>query len=1066
MCHNAPESKARMLTAENMITLPGYEILETLPKGGMSTVYKARQVSLDRLVAIKVLPSAVGVDPEDVEKFMAEARITAGLKHPNIVRVYDFGQSAAGVYFLVMEYISGYTVASWIRRKGCLSEENSLLCGLNVAMAMNYAWQKAGIVHCDIKPDNVIIDGDGTVKLADLGLARSVKSIVNREPTDEKLVFGTPNYISPEQSRGDEPLDCRADIYSLGAMLYHCLTGVMPFEGRPPFEVMDRQITDQIPDPQDVNPRVSVWSAGLIEKMMAKECAFRPRDWEEAIGDISNVRSEMMPQVSLPAAAVSTVKRSPLREARLREVYRPPEKETPPPAPVAAPAARRRPIAVPGRKAVKAASLAALALLAAGIFIVFFAGDKRPAGQAGQAPAAQPPQTLPPEPARAAALPEAERAAMARYAQTVAWLKENPLEFEEARARCRQLADEVKGTKAADLARAAAQQLERAIEEIKALLARLDQQADRLAVQGRFLEAAAVYEKYRGAFENETAAARQSRARVLRGKQARLADEQQRQQGKAAEFQLQDMAAEIAAIIVEADLAAAQGRMRELAGDLPLIAPRPEFRNLAELLEKASGAEQRIVDSFRPLKNSPVTVAFATGPTNVFIRDVQGDLVIAERIIALDQGTLSVRKNFRVQDLTLDEKITRLGEKPEPEYALMRTILALDGGDGQLALAAAARTGPLLSAPLTEAVKKANEQRAAQALFFIFQRAGLSASNQIPPPANCLRTLKTGKISQRKGQELIRGVGQFRAHFGFADLARQYNGVLEALTNAASRRQAAARPAAAKTADPPPSFQELSAAVVSNLVALNKGLREDQIVLQADDAGRLRAVEIVSRHLRDLKPLENLTTLQSVVCAGLRQHVWMETPPSAPLDDLTPLKLLRLEKLALNHTRVKDLAPISQMPLISLNLAHTKASDLQPLKDLPLRELDISFSAVRDIRPLTGLALISLDLSGTRIKDLSALEGMPLRFLNISQSNARDISSLRDLPLKTLALRGTEITDLTPLQDSGIEEIWMDDLRNQANSEKIRLMLEVLARMPKLQRVNGRPLWMLRWKSE
>lgn len=207
--------------------LPGYEILNKLGAGGMATVWRARQVSLDRDVAIKVL-SAVVKGEDDIRRFEEEARSAAKLKHQGIVQVYDANVSGDSSY-IVMEYISGYTVGEWVRKKGRLSEDDALSVAECVADALRYAWEREGLIHCDIKPDNVMVDGDGTVKVADLGLARTMRAIGKAEVADE--ILGTPAYISPEQAMGLVDLDCRADIYSLGAMLYHLLTGRFMFQG-------------------------------------------------------------------------------------------------------------------------------------------------------------------------------------------------------------------------------------------------------------------------------------------------------------------------------------------------------------------------------------------------------------------------------------------------------------------------------------------------------------------------------------------------------------------------------------------------------------------------------------------------------------------------------------------------------------------------------------------------------------------------------------------------------------------------------------------------------------------
>lgn len=1015
----------------NTTSFRGYEILEVLPAGGMSAVYKARQLSLDRIVAIKALPP-MGVAPADVEKFMAEARITASLKHPNIVQVYDFGRSEDGVYYFVMEYISGYSVAAWIHRKQYLSEENSLLCGLSVAGAMNYAWQKAGIVHCDIKPDNVIIDDDGTVKLADLGLARSVRSILGQARPDDRLIFGTPNYISPEQSRGNEPLDYRADIYSLGAMLYHCMTGIMPFEGMPPLEVMDRQITDFIPDPQDVNPRISVWSACLIEKMMAKNRKFRQKNWDEALRDISNARSEMMPQGSLsPDDVVSTVKRSAIRDIRLREVYPLPENEMA--------AVKKWPPLNLWRKTILAAAGAVL-LLAAGWSAFHFAGNYKIIAGLDLARTQEVKKARPPAVARKDSASEtqniradAERRASGKYENVVAWIKTNPAGLDEAILRFRNLAEEAVDTKYADMAKNEAQKLAQLKGKIKETIAELDKKANLLAGRKHFLEAAAVYEKYQGPFEKETAAERGRKARSFLTKHADGLKEQQRLQ-KLAELQLMHVADEIAMILVEDDLNAALWRMRELAADLPLISSKPEFKNLTATLEKSIGVERRIIDSFQPQKNQEINISFLYGPQKLLIRDVQGDLVIAEKVVAIEEGKIGLRKAFKARDLTLAEKILRIGNGEGPEFALMRSMLAVQDGDYQQAAAAAAKTGPFLSAKLAEAIERRSrdfsEERAAQAFAHILRKAGIHYKDSMPDPESCLNILRDKDHAFKRGPAMSRMAGQFQTRFGSTEIAKRYDSVLEVLANRGdvnSRDNVAPALPPFKPEEHSHSARQMIKSVTTKITEQNTGLREDEIVFQVGDSDRIVKVEIVSMQLRDIQALENLTNLQKLVCAGMRQNVWPGMPVIAPLSDLKPLGKMLLYELTANHTRIRDISVLSQMPLISLNLAHTRVNDLQPLNGMQLQYLDVSFTPVRDIRPLAGLPLVYLDVSGTEVSNLSPLLGMPLKMLSAVFTKIRDLTPLSSMPLKHLSLRNTEVTDLAPLKEMPLEYLDLAD---------------------------------------
>ena len=296
--------------------IDGYDVREKLGQGGMSTLWKAQQVSLGRDVVIKVLSSNLSRGVEDIKQFMFEARVAASLKHQGIVQVYDFGQSKTDSrYYFIMEFISGYSVGDWIRRKNHISDADALVVAQSVAEALRYAWNKSRIVHCDIKPDNIMVDGDGTIKLTDLGLAQAVGNVhTYTNQNGETLVMGTPNYMAPEQVRGETSMDCRTDIYALGASLYHMVSGHLPFMEADGGAAMELQINYYVQDPRKINPAVSAGMTRLIEKMMMKKPDLRQRDWTEVIEDIYLVQMGTMPVGEPPEPGESTVSVNRLRE--------------------------------------------------------------------------------------------------------------------------------------------------------------------------------------------------------------------------------------------------------------------------------------------------------------------------------------------------------------------------------------------------------------------------------------------------------------------------------------------------------------------------------------------------------------------------------------------------------------------------------------------------------------------------------------------------------------------------------------------------------------------------------
>jgi len=249
--------------------IPGYQIIERLGKGSMGLVFKAKQTSVDRIVAVKVLLDSLAQNKEFIKRFQREAKIAAKLQHNNIVNAIDAGE-VEGHHYFVMEYVEGATIKDELDKSKVFDEKVALKIVIAVAEAMKHAHER-GLIHRDIKPENVILTKDGHVKLADLGLARLT--------ADEKwamaeagMAIGTPYYISPEQVRGQVDVDIRADIYSLGATLYHMVTGRVPYPGDTPAEVMRKHVDKNahLVPPDHVNTRLSSGLGVVVETMMAK----------------------------------------------------------------------------------------------------------------------------------------------------------------------------------------------------------------------------------------------------------------------------------------------------------------------------------------------------------------------------------------------------------------------------------------------------------------------------------------------------------------------------------------------------------------------------------------------------------------------------------------------------------------------------------------------------------------------------------------------------------------------------------------------------------------------------
>jgi len=280
-------------------TVGSYDLVEKIAEGGMGTIYRGRHRATGAVVAIKIMPAHMAANPVLLKRFEQEFRVASRLDHPNIVRALEFGEENGSPY-IVMELVDGESLGQRIERAGAMSEKEAITIIAQVAQGLHRA-HKLGLVHRDVKPDNILLTRDGTAKLADLGLVKEADTDLNLTKTGRGL--GTPHFMAPEQFRNAKGADARCDIYSLGATLYMMVTGELPFKSSGPLDAWMKKMHNELVPPRELNRGLSDRIEWAILRAMKSDPADRPATCREFVEDLTGHTTRRNPTV--PAAAAN-----------------------------------------------------------------------------------------------------------------------------------------------------------------------------------------------------------------------------------------------------------------------------------------------------------------------------------------------------------------------------------------------------------------------------------------------------------------------------------------------------------------------------------------------------------------------------------------------------------------------------------------------------------------------------------------------------------------------------------------------------------------------------------------
>lgn len=1033
------------------VTIGGFRIKKLIGRGGMGEVYLATQLSLQRDVALKILPVQFTLQKSLVERFLREVRMAARLQHPNIVTAYAAGEDD-GVYYMAMAYVKGETLEERLRREGEQEEQESLRLIRTIAVALDFAWKDHHLLHRDIKPANIMIDSRQQAKLLDMGLSKSLDDMAG--VTQVAMVMGTPNYVSPEQAEGREDIDFRSDMYSLGSTLYHMLTAKMPFEGSTMADTLRKQVTEALPDPRDLNENISEPCVELLAMFLAKDPDRRHLDWESMVEDIDRVLAGESPACQPTKDGKSALL---ARGVSLQDVGHPDASQR---IVLSHDDAERLHDAgrvihdLQHQKGRQHLGLIVGICVGAVLLLGLTVGVLRHQGRGKPLPPDDPPPpaatnlppvavtNAPPVPPENPDIPpqkERQTAVENKLRDTLAFAADHPEDYSGAVQQFQETLMLAEQTPLEEQVREAMRNYEdQRQERIDDALSTLFRTADEQYRDGDASLSVSMLTEYAGPFAVETVEARR-----LLSERFQVRVEAYRQEQLQAQ---QVMQAHLRQAVEEVANLVLRRQYDEAAAQLEALGSREEFEPLrttrdqaVALLENTLSLPDLVFQSFHDDIGKTLVIYFRTGPEELRITDVKTVQIWADKRIQLSGGNVaSSQRRFTVDHLSAREKARRVGRDTQPASDLMLGLLALEMKDVSLSLRyfdraehlpgevfsglvrqaydvpdvpegamgdGTAEPGVVPPAPDTPPPPgPADEEAARRALTSLFTVASIRVAEEDMDAL--VETSRRKTFGRAVVNSVRQQVGAFKEQFADTETAETYQPVLDILGRIVPDR---------------PLF-----------------VTEDTV-----DA----ALDHLQRDNPDIKQFTAQRTLHPY-------GVDLDLKAMLALRNLEALRDLPVIKLDLSTTGVRDLSPLSGMPLEDLNLSRIQElTDLSPLEGLSLRALNVSLCPLlKDIRALRGMPLKWLDLSSTKVADLRDVQGMALEALRAQGLiGLSDLRPLTGSPIEKLRVNGSPISNFNPISTMPN----LKDIRIDSGAANGKVTLEPFLACPSLTTLSG-----------